>query len=30
MIETCFLEFASPTISQGIDHCVKRGATELS
>lgn len=30
IIETCFLEFASPNISQGIDNCVKRGATEVS
>ena len=29
LIETCFLEFASPNISQGIDRCVKRGATEV-
>lgn len=29
IIETCFLEFASPTIAQGIDTCVKRGATEV-
>ena len=29
LIETCFLEFASPTIPQGIDNCVKRGATEV-
>jgi sirohydrochlorin cobaltochelatase len=29
IIETCFLEFASPTISQGIDRCVKRGAAEV-
>ena len=30
LIETCFLEFASPNIAQGIDNCVKRGATEIS
>ncbi|MFJ8267885.1 sirohydrochlorin chelatase [Peribacillus asahii] len=30
IIETCFLEFASPNISQGIDNCVKRGATEVA
>lgn len=30
LIETCFLEFASPNISQGIDNCVKRGATEVN
>lgn len=29
IIETCFLEFAAPTIAQGIDTCVKRGATEV-
>lgn len=30
LIETCFLEFASPNIAQGIDNCVNRGATEIS
>lgn len=29
LIETCFLEFAAPTISQGIETCVQRGATEV-
>src|SRR5690606_18244575 len=29
IVETCFLEFASPTISQGIDTCVKKGADEV-
>ncbi|WP_071396473.1 sirohydrochlorin chelatase [Bacillus tuaregi] len=29
IIETCFLEFASPTIMQGIDTCVKKGASEI-
>lgn len=29
LIETCFLEFASPAISQGIDNCINRGATEV-
>lgn len=29
MVETCFLEFASPNIAQGIDNCIKRGATEV-
>ncbi|MDQ0216922.1 sirohydrochlorin chelatase [Peribacillus cavernae] len=29
LIETCFLEFASPSISKGIDNCVKRGAAEV-
>ncbi|MGG3889393.1 sirohydrochlorin chelatase [Metabacillus fastidiosus] len=30
IVETCFLEFAAPNIAQGIDNCVKRGATEVS
>lgn len=30
LIETCFLEYASPTITEGIDNCVKRGATEVN
>lgn len=30
IVETCFLEFATPTIPQGIDQCVKRGATEVA
>ena len=30
LIETCFLEFASPNIAQGIDNCVNRGATDIS
>lgn len=29
LIETCFLEFASPNVSQGIETCVKRGATQV-
>lgn len=29
LVETCFLEFAEPTISQGIDYCVEKGATEI-
>ncbi|WP_249593770.1 sirohydrochlorin chelatase [Peribacillus frigoritolerans] len=29
LVETCFLEFAAPNISKGIDNCVKRGATEV-
>lgn len=30
IIETCFLEFASPTIAQGIATCVQKGATEVN
>ncbi|MFJ7952668.1 sirohydrochlorin chelatase [Lysinibacillus sp. NPDC096418] len=29
LVETCFLEFASPNIEQGITNCVKKGATEV-
>ena len=29
LVESCFLEFASPDIAQGIDHCVSKGATEI-
>lgn len=29
VIETCFLEFAKPTIGQGIDRCVGLGATRV-
>lgn len=29
IVETCFLEFAEPTIAQGIDTCVAKGATEI-
>lgn len=29
IIETCFLEFGLPNIPQGIDQCIKRGATEI-
>jgi sirohydrochlorin cobaltochelatase len=29
MIETCFLEFAKPTIPQGIAQCVEQGATRV-
>lgn len=29
LVETCFLEFAQPNISKGIDLCVEKGATEL-
>jgi sirohydrochlorin cobaltochelatase len=30
MVETCFLEFVEPTIAQGIDRCVGRGATRVA
>lgn len=30
IIETCYLEFAQPDISQGIDRCIERGATSVS
>jgi sirohydrochlorin cobaltochelatase len=29
IIETCFLEFASPDIASGIDACINRGATHV-
>lgn len=29
IVETCFLEFALPTILEGIDKCVAKGATEV-
>lgn len=29
LVETCFLEFATPNIEQGITNCVKKGATEV-
>ncbi|MGG0655828.1 sirohydrochlorin chelatase [Rummeliibacillus pycnus] len=29
LVESCFLEFAAPDISQGIDTCVAKGATEI-
>lgn len=29
LVESCFLEFASPDIPQGIDTCVAKGATEI-
>ena len=29
LLKHVFLEFASPNIAQGIDNCVKRGATEV-
>lgn len=28
--ETCFLEFARPTIAQGIEKCIERGADEVA
>lgn len=30
VIETCFLEFEAPAISQGIDRCVERGASRIA
>ncbi|SFJ21964.1 sirohydrochlorin chelatase [Thermoflavimicrobium dichotomicum] len=30
MVETCFLEFASPDIPEGIDICVARGAKKIT
>ncbi|CRF28666.1 Ferrochelatase Che1 [Mycobacterium tuberculosis] len=30
IVETCFLEFESPTIAQGIQTCVDRGATRVA
>ncbi|PZE20454.1 sirohydrochlorin chelatase [Paenibacillus xerothermodurans] len=30
MVETCFLEFESPSIMQGIDQCVTRGASHIA
>lgn len=29
LIETCFLEFETPTIDQGIDQCVSKGASSI-
>lgn len=29
IVETCFLEFEEPTIAQGIDTCVEKGATRV-
>jgi sirohydrochlorin cobaltochelatase len=29
LVETCFLEFAEPSISKGIDLCVEKGVTDL-
>lgn len=30
LVETCFLEFESPNIQQGIETCVNKGATEIN
>ncbi|MDN4074131.1 sirohydrochlorin chelatase [Fictibacillus terranigra] len=30
LVETCFLEFESPNIHQGIEACVKKGATSVA
>jgi sirohydrochlorin cobaltochelatase len=30
LVETCFLEFESPNIMQGINNCVKQGATQIA
>lgn len=30
IVESCFLEFATPTIRQGIDTCIEKGATSVS
>jgi sirohydrochlorin cobaltochelatase len=30
LVETCFLEFERPTVGQGIDLCVEKGATEIA
>lgn len=29
LIETCFLEFESPTVNQGLDTCVRKGANQV-
>lgn len=29
LVETCFLEFASPSIEEGIQQCIERGATDV-
>mgnify|MGYP003367224677 CR=1 FL=1 len=29
IVETCFLEFASPNIEDGIQHCIEQGADEV-
>ena len=29
LVETCFLEFETPTIDQGIETCVEKGATDV-
>ncbi|NRD79180.1 sirohydrochlorin chelatase [Bacillus sp. BRMEA1] len=30
LVQTCFLEFERPTVNQGIDVCVEKGATHIS
>ncbi|WP_391557610.1 sirohydrochlorin chelatase [Robertmurraya sp.] len=30
LVETCFLEFERPTVGQGIDLCVEKGATDIA
>ncbi|UQZ85782.1 Sirohydrochlorin cobaltochelatase [Paenibacillus konkukensis] len=30
LVETCFLEFESPTIAQGIERCVRQGASQIA
>lgn len=30
IVETCFLEFERPTIAQGIEQCVRQGATQVA
>jgi sirohydrochlorin cobaltochelatase len=30
MVETCFLEFESPSIGQGIEQCIQQGATRIA
>ncbi|WP_374723785.1 sirohydrochlorin chelatase [Calidifontibacillus erzurumensis] len=29
LVETCFLEFEHPTVNEGLDTCVRKGATEV-
>lgn len=29
LVETCFLEFASPSIEEGIQNCIEKGATKI-
>lgn len=30
LVETCFLEFVRPTVGEGIDRCVEKGASEVA